>query len=199
MIQISDALHLESITLEDQPALFKVMQRIYPPAYAHFWEDQGHWYLDKIYGLDNLTKELQEEGSYYYFVRSYLPANEVSESTSSESNKEFSSEYKTIGILKVIENCPYPEQPNRLGFKIHRIYLDASVHGEGIGKKLMQYAEERAKETNHTLLWLDAMDQHPQAMSFYKNLGYTKGGVQYLDFELLHDIYRPMWYLYKHL
>jgi len=185
MIQISDTLILDPITLEDQPALFEIMQRIYPPAYAHFWEDQGNWYLNEMYSLENLTKDLQEHGSYYYFVRFCENGN--------------SPEYKTIGIFKVIENCTYPEQPDRLGFKIHRIYLDATVHGKGIGKQLMRYAEERAKETKHTLLWLDAMDQHPQAMSFYKSLGYSKGGVQHLDFALLHDLYRPMWYLYKHL
>lgn len=192
MIQISDVLVLDPISLKDQPALFELMQRIYPPAYAHFWEDQGNWYLNKMYSLENLAKDLQEKGSYYYFVRSCLPAREVRESSNTP-------EYKTIGIFKVIENCAYPKQPNRLGFKTHRIYLDASVHGKGIGKQLMMYAEERAKETKHTLLWLDAMDQHPQAMTFYKNLGYSKGGVQHLDFALLHDLYRPMWYLYKHL
>ena len=192
VIQISDALVLEPISLEDQSVLFELMQRVYTPAYAHFWEDQGNWYLNKMYSLENLKKDLQENGSYYYFVRSCLPARQVCESN-------MNPEYKTIGIFKIIENCAYPEQPNRLGFKIHRIYLDAAVHGKGIGKQLMQYAEDRAKETNHTLLWLDAMDQHPQAMSFYKNLGYLKGSVQLLDFELLYDLYRPIWSLYKHL
>lgn len=192
MIPISDQLQLYLVSLEDQPTLFELMQRVYTPAYSHFWQDQGDWYLNKIYSLENLTKELQEKGSYYYFVgfrEPTLPAD----------RSEHSLTFKTIGIFKVIENCVYPEQPNRLGFKIHRIYLDASVQGKGIGKQLMTYAEERAKETKHTLLWLDAMDQHPQAMSFYKNLGYSKGGVQHLDFELLYNTYRPMWYLYKHL
>lgn len=189
MIQISDALVLEPISLEDQPALFELMQRIYPPAYSHFWKDQGHWYLDAQYNTENLKKELQEKGSHYYFVRSCL----------SPDRNEDSQDYKTIGIFKVIENCVYPEQPDRLGFKTHRIYLDAEVHGKGIGKQLMRYAEKRAKDTKHTLLWLDAMDQHPQAMSFYKKLGYTKGSVQELDFELLFDKYRPIWHLYKQL
>jgi len=70
---------------------------------------------------------------------------------------------------------------------------------QGIGRQLMQYAQTRAQETGHQLIWLDAMDQHPQAMNFYNSLGYIKGGLQHLDFELLHDMYKPMWYLYKHL
>ena len=185
MITISNQLQLQPITLEDQPVLFELMQRVYPPAYAHFWQDQGSWYLNSLYTLDNLKKELQEEGSYYYFVRFR--------------ESEDSNTYKNIGIFKIIENCTYPEQSNTLSFKVHRIYLDNNIQGKGIGKKLMLYAQERAQKTGHQLIWLDAMDQHPQAMAFYHSLGYTKGGLQHLDFELLHDVYRPMWYLFKHL
>lgn len=192
MIPISDHLVLQPITLEDQPALYELMKRIYPPAYEHFWQDQGNWYLNTLYTPENLKKELQEKESYYYFVRSCLSARQVRESIHSK-------EYSTIGIFKIIENCLYPEQPDVLSFKVHRIYLDTSTQGKGIGRQLMQYAQTRAQETGHQLIWLDAMDQHPQAMNFYNSLGYTKGGLQHLDFELLHDIYKPMWYLYKHL
>ena len=185
MITISDQLTLQPITLEDQSDLFELMQRIYPPAYAHFWEDQGSWYLNAQYGSENFKKELQEKGSYYYYIR-------FRESITTK-------EYTTIGILKIIENYTYPEQPEASGFKVHRIYLDTTIQGKGIGKQLMMYSEKRAQETKHNLIWLDAMDQHPQAMSFYKKLGFTKGSLQSLDFDLLHDIYRPIWYLYKHL
>ncbi|WP_299675916.1 GNAT family N-acetyltransferase [uncultured Dokdonia sp.] len=191
MITISDQLVLQPITAEDQPKLFELMKRIYPPAYKHFWQDQGNWYINNLYTLENLKKELQEKGSYYYFIRSCLPARQVRESVQNK--------YTTIGIFKIIENCIYPEQPEMLSFKVHRIYLDTSIQGKGFGKQLMQYAQTRAKETGHQLIWLDAMDQHPQAMSFYNRLGYVKGNLQSLDFELLYPIYRPMWYLYKHL
>ncbi len=185
MITISDLLQLHPIRLEDQSELYTLMQRIYPPAYAHFWEDQGNWYINTLYTLENLKKELQEEGSHYYFVR-------FRKSTYTE-------KYNLIGIFKIIENHIYPEQTTQHSFKVHRIYLDTTIQGKGIGKQLMNYAQKRAKETNHNLIWLDAMDQHVQAMAFYTMLGYTKGGLQQLDLELLHTKYRPMWYLYKHL
>lgn len=193
MITISDQIALQPITLEDQLDLFELMQRIYPPAYKHFWEDQGNWYLNSLYTPDNLKKELQEKGSYYYFIR-YFDKQSISFRESVNSKK-----HTTIGIFKVIENCVYPEQPSALSFKVHRIYLDTTIQGKGIGKQLMRYAEKRAKKTRHNLIWLDAMDQHPQAMAFYEKLGYIKGGLQQLDFELLHDMYRPMWYLYKQI
>lgn len=185
MITLSEQLQLQPIALEDQPVLFELMQRVYPPAYAHFWKDQGSWYLNSLYTFDNLKKELQEEGSYYYFVRFRESAH--------------SKEYTIIGIFKIIEDCTYPEQSELSSLKVHRIYLDNTVQGKGIGKQLMLYAQEHAQKSNHKLIWLDAMDQHPQAMAFYNSLGYSKGGLQQLDFELLHDLYKPMWYLYKHL
>lgn len=182
---ISDQLQLTAITLEDQSDLFKLMQRIYPLAYAHFWHDQGDWYIHNIYSIESLKKDLSEVGSHYFFVR-------FRESVHTQ-------KYNTIGILKIIENSTYPEQPDVSSFKVHRVYLDTTIQGKGIGKQLMQYAQNRAQTTNHKLIWLDAMDEHPQAMHFYNKLGYQKGGLQHLDFKLLHDKYRPMWYLYKHL
>lgn len=185
MIAISDQLQLIPITIDDQEVLYTLMKRIYPPAYSHFWEDKGQWYLDTLYTKTNLKKELLEKGSYYYFIG-------FRESVLSKTTTH-------IGILKVIENHTYPELPEYRGFKVHRIYLDQTIQGKGIGKQIIQYTEKRALQTNHQIIWLDAMDKHPQAMHFYQRLGFEKGGLQLLDFELLHAPYRPMWYLYKKL
>ncbi len=185
MISISDQLQLIPITLDDQEVLYTLMKRIYPPAYSHFWKDQGKWYIDTLYTHKNLKKELLEEGSYYYFIR-------FRESALSEFDSY-------IGILKIIENYIYPELPKSPSLKVHRIYLDPAIQGKGIGKKIIKYTEERARKTHHKIIWLDAMDKHPQAMYFYERLGFQKGGLQLLDFDLLHAPYRPMWYLYKKL
>ena len=176
MITISQDITLTPITFQDQEELFTLMCRIYPSAYGHYWKDGGSWYLNEQYSIDNLQRELIAKGSEYYFVR-------FRESV--------------IGIFKIIQHCPYPPLPNYNAFKIHRVYLDPQTQGKGIGKALMAFAEGYAQDSGHNLVWLDAMDTHNQAQEFYKGLGYEKSKLQQLDFPLLYDEHRPMWYMHK--
>lgn len=184
MIKVTDNISLRAIQLEDQLDLHALMQGIYPPAYAHYWEDQGKWYVDTIYGFENLKEELAHKESQYYFVMYHT---------------DVIPEGQRIGIFKIIQNCVYPPKPGFKAFKVHRIYLDSATHGRGIGKLLMQYAEQLARDSKHELLWLDAMDTHTQAQAFYTSLGFEKTEVQILDFELLHPEHRPMWFMHTFL
>lgn len=181
---ISRDLHLTPLTAKDQSELFALMKRIYPSAYGHYWKDDCSWYLESQYGIENFEGELNTSGSEYYFVRSTKQARD-----------EFRE--SVIGIFKIIKNCPYPPLEENNALKVHRVYLDPATQGQGIGKKLMLYAENYARESGHNLVWLDAMDTHKQAQAFYKSLGYTRSELQKLDFPLLHDEHRPMWYMHK--
>ena len=67
-LSINEQLQLKDITIEDQQPLMALMQSIYPPVYEHLWKENSDWYLDKIYGVANLTKELEETDSTYCFV-----------------------------------------------------------------------------------------------------------------------------------
>ena len=89
MIVVSDQIALQSIEQTDQVALYKLMQHIYPPAYKHFWKDDCSWYLNHLYCLDNLKKELHQKGGDYYFV------------CFRESEGK---PYQTIGIFKTISD-----------------------------------------------------------------------------------------------
>lgn len=169
---------MKAITIDDQPTLLGLMKKIYPPAYAHFWKDDCSWYLNNTYSKANLTLELKDKNSAYYFV--YY--NEM-----------------IAGIFRLISNCSYPPLSDEQAFKVHRIYLDPTIQGKGIGKQLMNYAQQIAVTTHHTIIWLDAMDTHTQAQSFYKNLGYLRAALQRLDFPFLHDKHRPMWFMHKML
>ena len=178
MIHVNSHITLTPIKIADQEILYNLMKRVYPSAYAHFWKDDCSWYLNQIYSKKNLAIELLEENTTYYFVQYYD---------------------EKVGILKLVKDCKYPPLASEKGFKIHRIYLNPSVQGKGVGNALMSYAQEVAIAQNHTLIWLDAMDTHAQAQHFYKKLGYQKTEIQRLDFPLLHDEHRPMWFMHKML
>lgn len=178
MIKISENIQLRSILSSDSTSLFTLMKGVYPLAYAHFWTDNGDWYVNSQYSKEHLLKELSEENAEYYFV---LFNDEI------------------IGNFRVIWDEKLAGLSEEKQVKLHRIYLHQKTHGNGIGKKILSWLEEKATKKGYKIIWLDAMDAQPQAFQFYKKLGYNYKSHIFLPFELLHDEVRKMSQVYKKL
>lgn len=178
MIRVSQNLCLQQITSSDSENLYNLMQEIYPLAYEHFWEDKGEWYINSQYSKENIFKELSEENTDYYFV---IYEGEI------------------IGNFRIIWNRKLEGLFEDNQVKLHRVYLHQKTHGKGIGKKLLFWLEEIAKQKGYQVIWLDAMDEQPQAFQFYKNLGFKYHSHTYLPYELLHIELRKMSQVYKKL
>ena len=160
----------------DLEALFTLMKEIYPPAYSHFWKDAGDWYVNTQYSKEKLSLELLDVNSQNYFV---LFENEI------------------IGNFRIILDAQLVGFSDKKCVKLHRIYLHPKTQGNGIGKKLLNWLEEKAIKKQYDLIWLDAMNEQPQAFEFYKKLEYQYHSHCFLDFELLYDEVRKMSQLYK--
>lgn len=57
--------------------------------------------------------------------------------------------------------------------QIEAVRVDENHRGEGIGKKCFEWAINRAKEKGAHLLQLTTDKQRPEALEFYKKLGFT--------------------------
>ena len=176
MIEISQNLQLKIITKEDCKNLFTLMKEIYPLAYSHFWNDDGNWYVNSQYSKENILKELSQENAAYYFI---LFKDEI------------------IGNFRIIWDDKLSNLSEEKQLKLHRIYLHPKIQGKGIGKQLMIWLEQKAKQKDYKIIWLDAMDAQPQAFQFYKKLGYNYHSHVFLPFNLMHDEVRKMSQLYK--
>ena len=178
MIQITQNIALKSITKSDSKKLYDLMKEIYPAAYQHFWKDKGDWYVNNVYSTNNIEKELLEENSEYYFI---VFKNEV------------------VGNFRIIWNHKLPGFKNKKAVKLHRVYLLEKTHGNGLGKTLLTWLENTAKNKGYELVWLDAMDEQPQAFQFYKKQGYRYHSHEFLNFDLLFDDVRKMSQIYKYI
>ncbi|MDN3203471.1 GNAT family N-acetyltransferase [Algoriphagus sediminis] len=160
---------LQAITFQDQERLLKLMQKIYPTAYAHFWQESTDWYLDLCYNPQNLKKELAEKSTNYFLVV--------------QENRE-------VGILKY----DYPSSPSQIeiknAVKLHRLYLAPETHGSGLAKALMEHVEEDSAAKGADRIWLEVMQKSDQAQKFYSKMGYEKVLEYRLDFEKLKPEYR---------
>lgn len=176
MINITKNIQLHEVLNDNSKPLISLMKEVYPLAYQHFWKDKGDWYVNYQYSEENIKKELLEENTDYYYV-------------------VFKNE--TIGNFRIIWNKKLKGFEDKKTVKLHRIYLHPKTQGNGIGKTLLSWLENTAKQKGYELIWLDAMDEQPQAFQFYKKQGYQYYSHELLDFDLLHDEVRKMSQLYK--
>jgi GNAT superfamily N-acetyltransferase len=176
MIKISENIQLKAISNSDTETLFHVMKEVYPLAYSLFWTDNGDWYVNTQYSKENILKELSEENSEYYFV---VYNDEI------------------IGNLRIIWDEKLEGLHQEKQVKLHRIYLHKKIQGKGIGKMLLTWLEQKAYKKGYTCIWLDAMDEQPQAFQFYKKQGYTYHSHTFLPYELLDDKVRKMSQIFK--
>ncbi len=177
MISISKSVQLETITTNHHDKLYGLVSRIYPPVYKHLWlHEDCDFYFDTFFSKKNLLKELQEAHTVYYFV-------------------VYNS--KTVGILRVNFNRPFPENPNKKSTYLNRIYLGQEAQGKGVAKALFNWIEAQSKIKRNELIWLKAMDTQTQALKFYEKQDFIKSGKIELDFELIHKHLRGMYTMYK--
>jgi ribosomal protein S18 acetylase RimI-like enzyme len=178
MIKISENIQLKEILNSDAEFLFTLMKEIYTPAYQHFWIDEGAWYLNSQYSKENILKELLDKKSRYYFI---LFKGEI------------------VGNFRFIWDDNLKGLPEEKQVKLHRVYLHPKTQRNGIGKLLLAWLEEKAKQKNYQIIWLDAMNEQQNAFKFYKKLGYSYFSHTFLPFDLMHERVRKMSQVYKQL
>jgi GNAT superfamily N-acetyltransferase len=56
--------------------------------------------------------------------------------------------------------------------EIKRMYVDPSIRGNGVGRRILQRLEERALAAGYTEVWLETGTEQPEAISLYVSFGY---------------------------
>lgn len=176
MIKITEQLFLKAIKSTHTKTLYTLMQEVYALSYSSFWKDKGQWYIDSQYAKEVVLKELLETNADYYFI---VFNNEV------------------VGIFRFVWDQKLKENSEEKQVKLHRVYIHPKAQHNGLGKTLLTWLEEKAQTQGYTLIWLDAMNEQPQAYQFYKKQGYKHYSHTFLTYDLLHYKVRKMSQLYK--
>lgn len=72
---------------------------------------------------------------------------------------------------------------------VHRLAVHPSVQGQGIAKKLMDFAENYAVEHSYDSIRLDTFSKNERNQRFYLNRGYKNLGPVYLKYKKEHPYY----------
>lgn len=60
---------------------------------------------------------------------------------------------------------------------VHRLAVHPDHQGKGVGKRLLHFVEEYAKETGFSSVRLDVYSGNPGAVAFYRRSGYQERGM----------------------
>lgn len=79
----------------------------------------------------------------------------------------FELENEQVGFLGIEKNYQ-----GMKSLRIHKIYVLPEIHGKGIGKKLIDFAEELAVKNNCSILNLN-VNRYNNAVDFYRHIGFS--------------------------
>jgi diamine N-acetyltransferase len=142
----------------------------YGDHYLYLWHDGGMWYIDKCFSDSTLKEELSDSNAVFFLV--YVDDELVG--------------YLKLNINKALEG--YTEQE---ALELERIYLLKSSSGKGIGKAVMDFTKQYAREKDKKVIWLKSMDSS-KSVNFYEQNGFIKCGEYKLDFEQMKEAFRGM-------
>lgn len=112
-------------------------------------------YVSRAFSNEKIREELVHPHSYFYFVKSGS---------------------ETIGYLKLNEGDAQTETMGGDTLEIERIYVVSKFKGGGIGRQMVEFAEQTAREKGKSTLWLGVWNENPAAIAFYQKMGFEAFG-----------------------
>ena len=148
---MKEIVHFEPITPKSYQSYIDVGTRAYNQHYLHLWPNGNSTpYIESSFTLDVLRKEENDNNTILYRIIF---------------------EKKVVGVLKITLNAPFGSFSEKEALCVDKIYILNEYSGKGIGKKVIQFALLRAKESDKKVVWLDTMQKGP-ALEFYLKNGF---------------------------
>lgn len=142
-------------TIEDIPTIREMAHITWYPTFREILsQEQIEYMLEMMYSEKALKEQIEVRNHLFFLAK--------------ESEK-------ALGYLSV--EVDYNQQPIT---KIHKIYILPDLQGKGIGKLLMQKAEQVALENQNTILSLN-VNRFNKATKFYESLGFVNTKTEDID------------------
>ncbi|MCK8520531.1 GNAT family N-acetyltransferase [Aquimarina sp. D1M17] len=141
------------VRLEDKEKLLAIGYKTFydsfgPPINT---EENIQKYLKKKFTLEQITSELQNINSEFYFASM---ANQI------------------VGYIKLNLSEAQTEVVHNNALEIERIYVLKEYQGNQIGQVLFKKALEVAQKNTANFMWLGVWDQNSRAIKFYERIGF---------------------------
>lgn len=150
----------------------------YNQHYLHLWKNKNSTpYIKSSFTGRVLEREMQDANTELFVIKN---------------------ENTSIGILKLDLDASLNSYRKKEALLLDKIYLLKEHSGKGVGKKVLDFTEIRARQLAKKSLWLDTMQSGP-ALKFYLKNGFNIHGETKLRFLEALEVERPMYILVKKL
>jgi len=147
-------IQITKATLEDIGQLQLISRTTFIETYSQsIPEDDVRKYVDEAFSTKQLTAEIENDGSEFYFAIAGQ---------------------KTIGYLKLNFGEAQAEMKDKNSLEIERIYVLSEYQGKKIGQLLYQKAIQIANERMADFVWLGVWENNLNAIGFYEKNGFVK-------------------------
>jgi len=148
--------HFQKCGLDDWTLLQKISIQTFTNTYQNKNDPKNfHRHIITAFNESQLKNELTHPHCEFYFLKK---------------------ENKVVGYLKINEFDAQTESMPNEYLEIERIYVLKAFHKKGFGKKLMDFAKEKAIQKQKKKIWLGVWEKNPEAIGFYTKMGFEKTG-----------------------
>jgi GNAT superfamily N-acetyltransferase len=162
-------------SIVDASELAEVAVRAYRDYYLYLWHDDGSWYINRSFSIEQFEKELKDPNAAFYLLKD---------------------DVFSAGFMKLNLDQPLEGFESLPAMELERIYIAKSASRKGIGRKAVEFCFALAATMNKKIVWLKSMDSS-DALLFYERIGFEECGTYRLDFEVMKAEYRGMKILMK--
>ena len=139
-------------------------------------------YYKESLSIEKLSAQLQNNRSEFYFI--YTASEDTSESAPNNT------ESKLAGFLKLNVDDAQTDIFDAEALEVEKIYILKDFLAQGLGKKLISFATDRAIKQNKSYLWLGVWEHNFPALRFYQKMGFEQFGEH--DFNMGGDIQKDL-------
>ena len=144
---------IRKASLADLEILMKLGTRTFIETFAREnTEEDMRIYLDKNFNEHVLASQLNNLESEFYLILV---------------------DKKEAGYMKLNVGSAQTELRDLAALEVERIYIINELHGNGLGKALLDCAYMRALQSRCTYMWLGVWEHNTQAIAFYEKNGFT--------------------------
>jgi GNAT superfamily N-acetyltransferase len=126
-------------------------------------------FIVKMLAIDKLGK--LRENYQEPLPQSYYAAFEVINSDPNQELMVVEKDAEIVGTFQ-LTFIPYLSYQGKLRAQIENVFVKEDLTGQGVGRKIFEWAIERAKNRNAHLLQLTSDKKRPRAIKFYEDLGF---------------------------
>ncbi|UWX55051.1 GNAT family N-acetyltransferase [Maribacter litopenaei] len=138
----------------------EVLMSVSRTTFSDAFQDQNNpddfaSYLEKAFSKEQLTLELENPQTQFYFV--YL-------------------EGKLVAYFKLNCGDAQTDVKQEDCTELERIYVLKAFQGRQLGNQIVQWIKDKVESDKKSFMWLGVWEKNPRAIAFYERHGFYKFG-----------------------